>query len=484
MITRKNLVYWLKKVKSRIFEVNRFLRIQIQKKPVLSFSLVLGVLFLLILLSSILGAPAKQQAVNAEQVKKVNIYTIGRAPVIRLSAKIEKTGVIQIFAQTPGVVQAINVAEGSVVDKGFVLLSLSTNYQGGDSAAIQRQIAQSQHSLISQAYDLQKDIIEKSRQVAGKTDANTDELRNISNQSLESTRSLISLNNEIISTLDKNLENYTATNSAGINENLILSTKQLKSQFMAANNGLNSSLDLTEFQAASDKPPAELSNLQKEITLKQLDIQEKTLKLNLEINQLQLKLAQLSESLMHPVSPSLATVEKVHVNLWQLVNPGTPLFTLSAKDPEVTAELLVNREIAQAVSRMESSTFYIGSKTFETIPRYISTEAVDGQQYSVLYSIPQQYWQELTNKGYISVDVPIGLASTSRAIPFIPIDSVYQTQDTAYVFVEKDAKAVSKTVSLGTVYGRFVEVISGLDEGDKVIMDRNVVWGDRLSVIH
>lgn len=485
MAIRKNLFTRILQIlKNRILELSRIVKARVRRKPLLSFLVSLGMLFLLIALGNILSQPDKEEEKAEKVAKKVSVYSVGKAPILGFSAKVEKSGVIQIFAQASGIVATIHFVEGDSVEEDWTLLSLSANYQGDNSAFIARQIAQNQYSLVSQTHAPQKEIIAKSREIAEKTDVSSDELRAISEQSVSESRSLINLNNEIISTLDKNLENYTATNSAGINDTLILSTKQIKSQFLAANNGLNTSLRLTEYQVDEDNPQARLSNLQKEITLKQLEIQEKTLALNLEISRLQLRLAQMTESLMYPAAPVAARVERVHAAIGQLVNPGTLLFTLSAIDPEVTAEILVPREIAQSISRVESSTLYIDGKTFKTIPRYISSEATNGQQYSVLYSIPQEYWSQLTNKGYISVDVPIGLPNTSSTVPFIPIDSVYQTQDEAYIFVAKEGKARSKIVSLGVVYGRFVEVLSGLAEGDAIIVDRNVLAGDEIEGVY
>jgi hypothetical protein len=63
-------------------------------------------------------------------------------------------------------------------------------------------------------------------------------------------------------------------------------------------------------------------------------------------------------------------------------------------------------------------------------------------------------------------------------VPFIPLDAVFQTQDQSYVFVIQGGKAVSKSITTGQVVGGQVEVTSGLENKDQVILDRNVVAGD------
>jgi hypothetical protein len=66
-------------------------------------------------------------------------------------------------------------------------------------------------------------------------------------------------------------------------------------------------------------------------------------------------------------------------------------------------------------------------------------------------------------------------------MPFIPIDSVYQTEDSSYVFVVQNKKAVSKKIKLGAVTGRFVQVESGLTSGNNIILERNIVTGDQVT---
>ena len=52
----------------------------------------------------------KRQAV--ENVKTVQTLAIGQTPSVKLQAQIEKKGIIQIVAQTPGVVDTIHTKEG------------------------------------------------------------------------------------------------------------------------------------------------------------------------------------------------------------------------------------------------------------------------------------------------------------------------------------------------------------------------------------
>jgi hypothetical protein len=64
----------------------------------------------------------------------------------------------------------------------------------------------------------------------------------------------------------------------------------------------------------------------------------------------------------------------------------------------------------------------------------------------------------------------------------VPIDIIHQLQDSSYVYVVEDGKAVAKEVQLGVIYGSQVQVLEGLESGQAVIMNRNVIEGDRVIV--
>src|SRR5216683_6438959 len=81
--------------------------VRIQRYPLPSFFVSLGVLLLLIILSNILGAPKSQTGNQTPPVKQVSAYHIGTAPKISLEAKVDKSDVITIVAQSAGVVSSI-----------------------------------------------------------------------------------------------------------------------------------------------------------------------------------------------------------------------------------------------------------------------------------------------------------------------------------------------------------------------------------------
>ena len=487
-LARKNYLKYRKKILPYIALLNKKRKIyykkfilHAQKRPISTFAGLLLMLLGLIIISNAINRPKDASEIGLP-AKEVTVYTIGTSPKITVQAQVEKSGVIKVVALGSGVVQNIGVEVGQEVWQGTNLVSLSTNYQGGNAFSLNRQIAQASYKNAKDTYNTSKELIDKQKELAEKSDKNSDELRNISNKSLDGARSLISLNNDILTTLEVQQTDLESGNAGGANDSAILQTKQLRAQLMSANNALEAGLRNTEYSGSDDKIPAEISNLSKDIALKQLDLQQKALDLNLEIGRLGLTLAQINEAIMFPASPVNGVVERVYVRVGQVVTPGSPLVQISGNSQSLIAVAFLSKEMADGVSRVQVSTLHLGKESFESAPFYVSQDATDGSLYTAQFQIPIEFSSKVADKGYIMVEIPVDFPKTGSAVPFVPIDSVFQTQDQAFLFVAKNGKAQSKQVRLGQVLGRFVEIKSGLSQEDQVILNRNIISGDPIRI--
>ncbi len=450
----------------------------VERRPLSSFFVVLLILLILIIVSNFLNKPQSTAEEVKVKPKEVQIYKIGTAPKVSAQAQIEKTGVITITALMSGVINEINTSEGMKVGRGANLIWMTNNYQGGNIFSLQRQMAATQYQNTLDTYNTQKDIIFKQRDIAAKTKSNSDELRGITDDSIDETKSLISLNEDIVDSLSSSIDEL---EDSGADESAVRGQKQLLSQILAGLNQARAALRQSEYQVKSDKPPAKLAELQYDITVRQLDLQERALNLGVEIGRLQLQIAQVNEASMHPVAPISGVVQKVHVRLGQAVNPGQALVTIAGDAGELNAVAYVPQSMAQSISRIESSFLYIGTNKISATPVFISTEATQGNLYAVKFVIPAEYYANVTDKSFIRVEIPIGYADTTASIPFIPLDSVYQSKEKAYVFVNEKGVAKNRSLILGEVFGQFVRVDSGLRDGDKIILNRNVIEGDQVT---
>jgi len=453
------------------------------KRPLPAFFALLGIFLLLIVAGNFIRTPKATPEAAAQQPIAVDVFSVGASPKVQLSAKVEKTGVITISAQSGGIVQAVNVFPGQRVTRGTNLASLSTNYQGGSIPGATRGIAQANYKFVTDNFDLQKDMINKRRDIATRSAEQSEELRLIADQSLGGTREIIRLNEEILVSVDANLAYLV---SSGADEATILEAKSTKASVLSGLASLRTAVHNTELAASTDKPPAQLAALSKELTLKQLDIEEKSLELSREIARLNLLVAQVSESFLYPVTPVSGIVERVHVSYGQSVKAGDPIATITGDTGKLRLVALVGSDMAKQVSRISPSIIHLGTRTVELSPQYISTEPTDGSLHAITWILPETYEAAVTNASFVAVDVAISGPATSAAIPFVPLDAVFQTQSGAYVFVASASgdkkQAVNKPVTLGEVVGSYVRITEGLTDGDQIIVNRNVIAGDPVEL--
>lgn len=458
----------------------------INKRPLIAFFTLMGILVALIVVGDLLRRPSVAETVQVAQAKPVEIYHFSDTPKITLTAKVEKAGVLNIVAQTPGVVQKINFYEGDRVTRSNALINLSSNYQGGNAAVLSRQLAQKNYDFTSENYDLQKDMIAKQRELAEKGNTMAHDLRDINSQSIDETKDAISLSEDILDSLNDQIDYLISTNVGGANDAAILGAKQGKAAALSGLNQLKAALRNSEYQVDDDNPPAQMDDISKELTFQQLELQEKSLALSKDIALLNLKLARVSEAMMFPTSPFSGVVERVHVKVGQAINPGQVLFTIRADEGENTAVISTSAEIARSVLNTENSILHIAGHSVELLPDFISSEATNGNLYTIMYSIPSEYDGWTTNNGSISIDVPIGPQKIIVNDPLVPLDAIYQTQEKAFVYVAiKDGdnfKAAIREVKLAEVSGQYVAVIDGLSLDDLIILSRNVQEGELISV--
>jgi multidrug efflux pump subunit AcrA (membrane-fusion protein) len=443
-----------------------------------------------IALSNYFNKPVANEAVADIEPKPVRVYRLKDQPYLQVQAQVRKTGVVQITAQSSGIVSNIKVKTGQRVGKGNRLLNLVSNYQGGNAAGVQAQLAKVQYQNAVDTFDQQARTIDQQKRAAELSKENVDQLRDIANRASEDSRALIDLNNEILGKINDNLHGLVDNNVNNQNDELIFQTRQLKSQYEGAQIQLKAGLRSSEYQADVEKPPADLADLQQQITINQLELQQKGLELNKKVSYLQLQLAQVSAGMFNPASPVNGVVEYVHVVTDETVSPGRVLVTIKADNQETELVALVTGRVARQVSRIVPSNVIlpgranIEARSYEILPNWISQEAVSDHLYAITYSLPGQFQPELADGEYLGVKLPLEIERMNGEIPIVPLDAVYQTQTQSYVLVVEEDSAVSRPVVLGEVVGEFVYVAEGLVISDLVIMDRGVVAGDRVAIDH
>lgn len=456
----------------------------ISRKPLTSFLITLGVLFALIVIGNFLRKPPAAPPEKKPGAKQAEVYRVGDSPRVTVQASVEKTGVITIVAQTPGIVNNVYLKAGDRVNAGQSVVWLSSSYQGGNPASVNRMIAARNAQFSTETYDISKDLVNKQRDIANKGNTQAEELREIGRKSLDETKNLINASTDVVSSVDRQIAALQQNNVNGANDAAIQQLIQGKLAAQGSLVQLNAQLRTAEYNTDENKTPAQLGDAQKDLTNRQLDLQDKSVDLQRDVANLNLKLARVSEALYAPASPVAGTVERVYVTVGDAVNPGDKIATIHADQNSVIATALVDQNVAARYTISEDSIIKFADGTTANLTAdYVPSEATDGTLSAISFTIPELYANKVSNSGFVTVAMPLGAGASSGEPIYVPLDSIYQTQDSSYIFVarrDKSGKYVARTqeVVLAEVSGAFVRVSEGVAAGDVVIVSRFVQEGD------
>ncbi len=437
---KDNLIKFFSSIRRSLGKAGKRSLRAIDARPVVFLLSLLGFLVILIIIGSILRAPQVDEEEELELSERpVSVFSIGMAPTVRTQAEIEKSGVIQVRAQSGGVVQQINASEGEELWEGQNIAWLSTNYQGGTVQTAQRQKAQENYEFTEETYDQRKNDLEDRRKEVELSREQTEDLRKINEETEENIEDSIQLNAEILTFLTEEIEyleeQLERTDGYSVDEQTLSSLKQQKSQLTSSTNSLLSQYRSLDYETDTDNPPTELADLQERRALRNLEIEQKSLDLNNEIAKLDLRIAQINEALMYPATPVAGTVERVHVSVGDVVNPGDLIATVTGNENSATAVALVSGDIARQVSTIEPTIFSFSDSVLELYPHYVTTEPVNGDLHAILYAIPEAMQANLSDGSVLEIELPVGSAQTNSIVPFIPVDAVYQSQNQSFVYV-------------------------------------------------
>lgn len=463
------------KLRSFIQDKLRF----IKKYPLRTILVSLGLVLILIVIVNLTSSTNDTPIEAGENTITTWLYTVGEAPTYTATARIEIAQYATIVAQNSGIVQSIHTLVGSNISQGTPIITLTTSYSGTSIPGVQAQIAQRQYLATKENYPLQLEQIELNEEIIKESDKNSEELRRINRDSLRDTRNQLNLSESILQSIEQNLSALESADTP--NPDLILSAQQLKNQMLSSVNSLRQAVRNLELQTDSSAPPSNLIELERQISESQLELRRRSLDIELEISRLQRDIANISLALMNPVSPFRGRVEQVMVRLGQSVNPGTPIAIVSGDGsghkavsyvPTRIADHLIPGLIASTISQDQSYEYTIS---------HISSQPVS-QGLHIVELMPLSETTPAQEGEVITLTFKVGLPDTGSTLPFIPIDAVHQTTTGSFVFVNQDGKASSKKVVTSNIIGSLIQIESGIDHNDQIVLNRSVVSGDRIII--
>lgn len=155
----------------------------LERRPIVSFVVLLVLLSGIIVLATKLRAPSTVSQDAEKQPRSVPIFIVDEdTPSLSLPAEVKKTGIISVIALTPGVVERILVTPGQKVSARQTLITLS-NDNGAQAAALRAQIAQENLRLTEKNYSTNKKLAELTAEIAD-DDATTDAKEELARKNL------------------------------------------------------------------------------------------------------------------------------------------------------------------------------------------------------------------------------------------------------------------------------------------------------------
>lgn len=454
----------------------------LKKRPLVVVTIVSLALLGLIILGNYLRQPQAAQQ-SQKNAREVVVLRVGEPFQTTLSTQVEKQGVVTIYAQTSGIVRQVTATEGKTINQGATIVKLASNYQGGVAQSTQRQIVEKQAAFDADNHALRLDTVRKQQEIARQSMQYTEELKTITQQSLNDTKALLTLNEDILAKLERDVLTEVLASSDPTNDDDVYAAKKSQASYQATVNQLKAQIRANELQIDTSKPDYQLSELQRDAALKQLELQEKALLVNNDISKLSLRLAQISESLMYPAAPWTGTVEKIFVKPGQLVSPGTPIAVIRGK--KITTELtaFVGREVARWAATASGSAV-IADIQLPVTTQHVSQEAVDGGMFSLRLALPASASSLVSNGEYVMVTLQSQLPDDEESDWWwLPLESVVQLQNKSLVYIVENEQVVGVPVATGMVSGEFVAV-KGVVKNMQIIQTaQEVVAGDKVRVV-
>lgn len=166
----------------------------------------------------------------------------------------------------------------------------------------------------------------------------------------------------------------------------------------------------------------------------------------------------------------------------EFISIGTPLATVVDVDAYKVFVFLNENEVKN-VSKgqvVNITSRNMPGKTFTGKINYVAPTADDNYNYKIEIRISAKENKELIAGTYVNVEFKV--AQDSYALQ-IPKKALTEGVKKAYVYVKEGDKAVRKDIVVGREVGEYIEVVSGLKEGDLVVVDGqiNIVNGSFIA---
>lgn len=173
------------------------------------------------------------------------------------------------------------------------------------------------------------------------------------------------------------------------------------------------------------------------------------------------------------IAPVSGVVVRKNLEEGEFVNPGTPIATIVNVN-QLKAQVLVSEKdvykLRTGAAVNVTCDIYPG-KVFKGTVRYISPKGDDAHNYPVEVTLNNDNRSPIKAGTFVRVSFDVTGNTNTLQIPKIALAEGLKNP---YVFVPQGNKAVVKKLVLGREVGENVEVLSGLAEGEEVIVSGQI----------
>jgi len=180
-------------------------------------------------------------------------------------------------------------------------------------------------------------------------------------------------------------------------------------------------------------------------------------------------------------SPINGIIIEKHIEQGEYINIGSPIVTIvdisKLKIKLNVCEIDVY-QLKLGDKAIISTDVYPGV-TFEGNISFISSQGDDSHNYPVEIVIPNNLKHPLKSGTFANVFINLPVASEAL---YIPRESLLGSITEAEVYVAENNKAILKKIVVGSGSDKYIKVISGLKEGEKVIVNGQINLSDGKAI--
>lgn len=412
--------------------------------------------------------------------------------------RIQPDETVSVIPKLAGEVLIANYSVGDYVTEGALLLKIDDSdiissinvAQKGYDASVQS-VSQSEGSMLSQAIsvDSQVEAAQTAYDNAVKSLENfetnnpLDDVQDTLNDLYQSKRDL-ELQNTLLSELVDETPNGTTRDTyiAEININnaqlyqIELSISAVRTELSDASNSIESSRISIQSQVDSAKVQLD-SALKSQEMFHSTTVSDTSNVLSAQLNQAQAQLEQSQSQLKNATvtSPVSGVILEKNINVNDMASQQSAAYVISNNNTAVSFG--VTQTVAQTLSIGDYVTIEEGREVYQAKVVEIAT-SIDNNSglFNVKALVDLQGRTLLTG---VAVKVT-AITDKAEEIPTVPIYSLYYDNQDPYVYtIDSNNKAKKTYITIGLLGEDTVEVLSGLEETDKIITswDANLLEG-------